>query len=135
MFVQVVEVGMGTGPSLQYYARAEVGSIIGVEPNLAMHPVAREEATRWGVDHKLRLVAGFAERLPLPDASVDVVVATMLLCTVKDMDATMREFERVLRPGGRYVFIEHIAAPPGSALRVMQNMFDPLQVVRSSIYP
>jgi ubiquinone/menaquinone biosynthesis C-methylase UbiE len=75
--------------------------VIGVEPNLAMHPMAASAAERYGLD--LRLVAGFAEALPLEDSSVDVVVGTMLMCSVSDMVASAREILRVLRPGERPV--------------------------------
>jgi len=146
---KVVEVGMGTGPSLSYYARADVASVVGVEPNLAMHQVqecwrtmaplpqqdsnleltvARAEAERCGVANRLQIVPGFAESLPLDDECADVIVATMLMCSVKDMKKTMGEFHRVLKPGGKYIFIEHIAAPHGSALSALQTVFDPLQV-------
>jgi len=101
---KVVEVGMGTGPSLSYYARADVASVVGVEPNLAMHQVqecwrtmaplpqqdsnleltvARAEAERCGVANRLQIVPGFAESLPLDDECADVIVATMLMCSVK----------------------------------------------------
>eukprot|EP00873_Tetraselmis_striata_P036306 jgi/Tetstr1/456570/TSEL_043290.t1 len=117
---------LGTGPSLAYYKEAGVQRVVGVEPNLAMHPLAAAEAERLGLP--LELVAGFAEALPLGEGSVDVVVGTMLLCSVGDVAASTREIRRVLRPGGRYVFMEHVAAPSGSALRAAQHLFDPLQV-------
>jgi len=121
----LAEVGLGAAPSLGYYAAAGVKQVIGVEPNLAMHPMAASAAERYGLD--LRLVAGFAEALPLEDSSVDVVVGTMLMCSVSDMVASAREILRVLRPGGRYVYVEHVAAPPLTTLRAMQTLFDPLQ--------
>ena len=123
--------GIGTGPSLRYFADAGVSRVVGVEPNLAMHPIALEEARLCGLDtadrSRLELVGAFAEELPLPSASFDVVVATMVMCSVRDVEAAAREIHRILRPGGRYLFIEHVAAPRGSVLRGLQAFYDPLQ--------
>ena len=51
----------------------------------------------------------------------------MLLCSVSNVEASVAEIQRVLKPGGKYVFVEHISAPRGSVLRAMQTVFDPLQ--------
>ena len=59
---------------------------------------------------QLEVLAQGAERLPFPDASVDVVIATLVLCTVGDPDAVLAEVHRVLRPGGTFRFVEHVAA-------------------------
>ncbi|MPZ86267.1 MAG: methyltransferase domain-containing protein [Actinophytocola sp.] len=67
------------------------------------------------------VLAGRAERLSLPDGSVDAAVATFVLCSVTDQRAALAELFRVLRPGGRYVFAEHVAARPGTWLRRGQN--------------
>jgi ubiquinone/menaquinone biosynthesis C-methylase UbiE len=127
----VVEVGLGSGPSIPFYSSLGVNSLVGVEPNLAMHDMARQAARDcefWdGVSSRLKIVPGFAENIPLADCSADVVVCTMLLCSVLDVAASVAEIKRVLRPGGRFVFLEHVAAPRGSILRAMQTIFDPLQ--------
>lgn len=73
----VAEVGLGAGPNLRYYARGT--AVVGVEPNEAMAQYARQAAD--AADVALDLRAGVAEALPLADASVDAVVATLLLCT------------------------------------------------------
>jgi ubiquinone/menaquinone biosynthesis C-methylase UbiE len=57
---------------------------------------------------------------------VDAVVSTLVLCSVHDLDASLAEIRRVLKPGGRFVFIEHVAAREGSALRRVQNWVRPL---------
>ena len=62
-----------------------------------------------------------AESLPLASSSVDTVVSTLVLCTVPDADAALAEIVRVLRPGGRLLFLEHVHAPEGSALRRWQD--------------
>lgn len=62
-----------------------------------------------------------AERLDLPDTSVDAVISGLVLCTVADPAGVVAEVQRVLRPGGRYALLEHVAAPEGTALRRMQR--------------
>ena len=119
----IVEVGMGPGPSLPLFQEAGVRSVRGIEPNVEMHPLATARAVRCGLQ-RLQLSTGVAEELPLPDDSCDVLVATMLMCSVSSPQRALREFARVLRPGGRYIFIEHVAAPAGSALRGLQGALD-----------
>ncbi|THG12701.1 hypothetical protein TEA_026828 [Camellia sinensis var. sinensis] len=67
------------------------------------------------------------EALPLSDASVDVVVGTLVLCSVKDINMTLKEVMRVLKPGGLFLFVEHVAAKDGTILRFVQGILDPLQ--------
>jgi SAM-dependent methyltransferase len=73
-----------------------------------------------------RVVAGWAEEIPLLSASVDVVLSTAVLCSVDDLGVVLAEIRRVLRPGGRFVFLEHVAAPRGSGLRRLQRMIAPI---------
>lgn len=114
----VVELGAGTGANLRYMPAGT--RLIAVEPNPAMHRRLRERAARAGVD--LELHATVAERLDLPDASADMVISSLVLCTVPDPGAVVAEVRRVLRPGGRYAFLEHVAAPEGAALRRLQRV-------------
>jgi SAM-dependent methyltransferase len=118
----VLEIGPGAGPNLRYYPPD--ATWIGVEPNLHMHPYLRQEAGRLG--RAITIETGTADRLPAPDASVDAVVSTLVLCSVPDQAATLAEIRRVLKPGGRFLFIEHVAAPPGSRLRRIQGLIRPL---------
>jgi len=127
---RVLEIGIGAGPNLPYYG-SRAGAIVAVEPNGAMDEYTVETAARAGVVRsKLTLVRGKAEALPLPDASLDVVVGTLVLCSVDDVAASLREVRRVLKPGGKYLFMEHVAAPAEFAvLGAAQTVFDPLQQV------
>jgi ubiquinone/menaquinone biosynthesis C-methylase UbiE len=65
-------------------------------------------------------LAASAQRLPFADESVDVVLSTLVLCSVPDPAAALAEVRRVLRPRGRFVFVEHVAAPPRTMLRRAQ---------------
>jgi SAM-dependent methyltransferase len=114
----VVEIGPGTGANLRYYRPGT--RLVAVEPNPHMHPALRAAAARRGIDLEVRAVG--AEATGLPDASVDAVVSTLVLCTVPDPAAAVAEVRRILRPGGRFVVVEHVAAPPGTALAAAQRM-------------
>jgi ubiquinone/menaquinone biosynthesis C-methylase UbiE len=118
----VVELGPGTGANLRYY-RPDV-RWIGVEPNLYMHQYLRRRADGLGMNADLRV--GLAEALDLPEASADAVVSTLVLCSVDDVAETLREVQRVLKPGGRFVFIEHVAAPRGTPMRRAQQLIRPV---------
>jgi SAM-dependent methyltransferase len=113
----VLELGPGWGAGLAHYA-PDV-RWIGVEPDAAHRAHLRLVAAR--LDRPVRLLPGRAERLDLPDASVDAAVATFVLCSVTDQRAALAELLRVLRPGGRFVFAEHVAAPSGTWLRRAQH--------------
>lgn len=113
---QILELGPGAGANFRYYPKGS--HVVAVEPNLHAHPVLVREARRSALN--LTIVSGEAERLPLASASVNVVVGTLLLCSVRDPEAVLREICRVLRPDGRFLGIEHVAAPAGSMIRGWQ---------------
>ena len=119
----VLEIGPGTGVNLRYLASANV-RWIGVEPNPFMHTYLREAAGRLGIPVELQ--TGTAEALPVAADSVDVVISTLVLCCVPNQQQSLREVLRVLKPGGKLVFIEHVAGPDGSWLRFVQNLVTPV---------
>jgi ubiquinone/menaquinone biosynthesis C-methylase UbiE len=104
---RVVEIGAGTGLNVAHYPDG-VAELVLVEPEPAMR---RRLARRLqGQARVAQIVDAPAERLPLPDASVDTVVSTLVLCTVDEPEHTLREIARVLRPDGQLLFIEHVRA-------------------------
>jgi len=119
---RVLEIGPGAGTNLAYLAPDT--EWIGIEPNEYMHPHIRRRADELG--RAIDLHAAPAEGLDVPDGSVDAVIGTLVLCSVHDPQRVLNEICRVLRPGGQYVFIEHIASPPGSARRRMQDLTQPV---------
>jgi ubiquinone/menaquinone biosynthesis C-methylase UbiE len=118
----VVEIGPGTGTNLRFLSRQV--RWIGIEPSAYMHEYLHAEALRLNFPVDIR--AGSADNMPLPDASVDAVISTLVLCSVPDLDKTLNEIHRVLKPGGRLLFIEHVAAEPGTLLRGTQKAVKPL---------
>jgi SAM-dependent methyltransferase len=101
----VVEIGAGTGLNLAHYPEA-VTELVLTEPEPGMRRKIARSLKRQG--RVARVVDAPADRLPMADASVDTVVSTLVLCTVPDPDAALREIARVLRPGGQVLFIEHV---------------------------
>jgi ubiquinone/menaquinone biosynthesis C-methylase UbiE len=110
---RVLEIGAGTGANLPFYGSA-VSELVVSEPE---EPMARRLARNIGRHHaRARLIRSPADGLPLEPQSFDYVVSTLVLCTVRDPQSALTEVRRVLRPGGRLLFIEHVRSPdPGLA--------------------
>ena len=105
---RVVEIGPGTGANMSCYRKVKGVSWLGVEPNHASLRTAQGEA------------------LPLLDASADAVVATYMLCSVESPSRVLSEVLRVLRPGGEFIFFEHVAAPRGTRTWWAQKLSKPI---------
>ncbi|WP_114313923.1 class I SAM-dependent methyltransferase [Thermus caldifontis] len=119
---KVLEIGPGTGINLAYMPDGVYW--LGLEPNPYFHPHLKRALKLKGLPGEILL--GQAEAIPLPEGSVDTVVATLVLCSVGEPRRALAEILRVLRPGGRFVFLEHVAAPQGSRLRRAQDLLCPL---------
>jgi SAM-dependent methyltransferase len=104
---RILEVGAGNGLNFPHYP-AGVTEALAVEPEPYLRRQALAAAREAPVP--IRVVAGTAEALPVPDASFDAVVASLVLCTVADPDQALAEAHRVLRPGGTLRFYEHVRA-------------------------
>ena len=118
---RVLEIGPGAGANIPLYP--ENTTIIGVEPNRFMFRYLREEARESR--RTLHIVNGRAEALGLRNDSVDAIVCTHVLCSVDDLETALRELLRVLKPGGLFVFLEHVAAPRATGLRFFQRILRP----------
>lgn len=115
---QVVELGPGTGANMKYFRPGT--HLVAIEPNPHMHPALARTAAARGVTLEVRATG--AEATGLPSASVDAVVCTLVLCTVPDPAAALAEVRRILRPGGRLLLLEHVAAPRGTHLARLQRL-------------
>lgn len=118
----VLEVGAGEGANFDVLDDSI--EWIGLEPNPNDTAALRRNARRHG--HRRPPIVATCEAIPLEDASVDAVLATLVLCSVDDQALALAEIARVLRPGGSFVFVEHVAAPRRTLLRGAQRAFTPL---------
>jgi ubiquinone/menaquinone biosynthesis C-methylase UbiE len=117
----VLEIGAGTGANLAHYDSVE--SLVFTEPEPAMlrrlQRKAHEQAPR------AEIVPAPAEDMPFEDDSFDTVVSTLVLCGVEDQARSLREIHRVLRPGGRLLFLEHVRSDDPGLAR-LQDRITPL---------
>jgi ubiquinone/menaquinone biosynthesis C-methylase UbiE len=98
-----IEIGAGTGANLAHFPPA-VTRLCLVEPD----PSMRKRLHRRASGRQVEIVDAPAEALPFPDSSFDTAVVTFALCSVADLDTALAEIARVLRPGGRLLFLEHV---------------------------
>jgi ubiquinone/menaquinone biosynthesis C-methylase UbiE len=117
----VVEIGAGTGANFEHYRQA--ARVAAFEPDAYMMRRAEEKLATLGA-HNIMLRQAPGESLPVSDGSCDVVVSTLVLCTVRDVARTLAEIRRVLRPGGELRFVEHIRAE--GALGIFQDAVRPV---------
>ncbi len=119
----VLEIAIGTGRTLPFYR--EKSTVIGLDLSAGMLERARSRARQSRA--RVWLVRGDAQRLPLRDESVDCVVSLLSLCTIPDHRRALGEAQRVLRPAGRLVLVEHVRSP-SPVIRAIQRALDPLTV-------
>lgn len=119
----VLEIGFGSGHNATFYDPERVERLVALEPSAPMRRRAQKRvaALKFPFDW-LDLEA---EEIPLEAASVDTVVSTFTLCTIPDVARALRGVRRVLKPGGRLLFLEHGAAPDADVRR-FQNRLEPL---------
>ncbi|MGH7779639.1 MAG: class I SAM-dependent methyltransferase [Candidatus Binataceae bacterium] len=118
---RVLEVGFGNGLNFRYYPRG--ARVAGIEPDWEM--LRRSIPRARSVVAKIDPIAGDGQKLPFRDATFDAAVACLVLCTIPDESAALVEISRVLKPGGKLYFVEHVRAP-GRVLAMIQDMIDPL---------
>jgi ubiquinone/menaquinone biosynthesis C-methylase UbiE len=119
---RVLEIGAGTGLNLGHYPDA-VDELVLTEPSAPMADLLEQRRSTLGCS--ARIVAAPAEALPIDDGSCDTVVSSLVLCTVVDPDAAMAEIRRVLRPGGRLLFCEHVRADSRRLARWQDRLAGP----------
>jgi ubiquinone/menaquinone biosynthesis C-methylase UbiE len=119
----VLEVAIGTGRNLPYYPDGV--RLSGIDLSARMLGIARTRAA--GLAREADLRAGDAQALPWPDASFDTVLCTLGLCAIPDERRAISEMVRVLRPGGRLLLVDHVAAGP-AVLRAVQWLYERLTI-------
>ena len=100
----ILEIGGGTGANLKYFNQSS--SLTFVEPNPFMSEILIKHAHKLNKD--INIISAEGESIPFPDSSFDTVITTLTLCMVKNMEQVMSEIHRVLKPGGQFLFYEHV---------------------------
>jgi len=119
---RVLEIGIGAGANLPLYPPA-VKEILAVEPSAKLIKMARRAAAHCAVSPIF--VEGSAESIPLDSRRVDTVVMTWTLCSIPEAAQALREIRRVLKPGGRLLFVEHGESPDPGVKR-WQDRLNPI---------
>lgn len=119
----VFELGCGGGLNQQFYDPRRLASLSGIDPSPALLAAARARAEAAG--HRCTLRDGVGEAIPFPASAFDTAVCTYTLCSVDDPAQVLRELYRVIRPGGRLLFLEHGRAPDAAVQR-WQRRIEPL---------
>ena len=117
----VLEIGSGTAVNLEYYPNT-VSRLVLSEPNPYMQQNLRHKVFKRITN--IEIVDDKAESLSFADASFDAVVSTLVLCSVSDLEQSLAEMYRVLKPNGIFVFIEHVAANKNSRRYLWQHRLD-----------
>jgi ubiquinone/menaquinone biosynthesis C-methylase UbiE len=128
----VIEIGAGTGANVEHYPDA-VSRLVLTEPDRHMRAKLVEKLDASG--RSAEVVGAGAQSLPFEDGTFDAAVVTLVLCTVPDPAAGVREIRRVLRPGGRLLFVEHVRSEHARTARV-QDLIRPLwKVIGRGCHP
>lgn len=120
---RVLEVGFGSGLNLPYYPDA-VTHLYALDPSQLGRRLAEKRIQH--ASFPVEFVELEGNRFALPDHSVDAVVSTWTVCTIPDPEAALKEIRRVLRPDGKYYFLEHGLSPDRRVAR-LQNLWNPIQ--------
>jgi len=120
---RVLEVGFGSGLNLPHFSH-RVSHLYALDPSLLGRRLAAQRIQK--VSFPVEFVELEGPRIALPDRSVDAVVSTWTVCTIPDPVAALKEIRRVLKPEGRYTFLEHGRSPDRRVAR-LQNLWNPIQ--------
>lgn len=118
----VLEIGAGTGANLPHYPTA-VRRLVLAEPDAGMRARLKRKV---GERPDVTVIDATAESIPLPDKAFDIVVSTLVLCSVDSPGRSLGEVWRLLRPGGRLLFLEHVAAEGRPGRLRWQRLLEPV---------
>lgn len=129
---RVIEIGAGTGANLPHYPEG-LTELVLTEPSEAMLTRLRRRATACG--HGGSVMRAQAQSLPFHDGVFDTAVATVVLCSVPNQAEALREVRRVLRPGGQFLFAEHVRSPDPRRARWQDRLERPWSVIADGCHP
>ncbi|GAA6133671.1 class I SAM-dependent methyltransferase [Oceaniserpentilla sp. 4NH20-0058] len=120
----ILEIGAGTGASLELYPKTDGLHITLSEPDKNMRAQLEEKITSKKLSN-VSVLPCPSESISSDDNSYDYVFASLVCCSVNDVNASLKEIKRVLKPDGKFIFLEHVAAESGSNRRKWQNRLNP----------
>jgi ubiquinone/menaquinone biosynthesis C-methylase UbiE len=118
----VLEIGAGTGSNLDFYPDTLLTLVLSEPDKHMRRQIKKKIATS---QHDVSVTAGTAENISAESESYDFVVTSLVCCSVTHLDTALLEIKRVLRPEGRLIFLEHVAATEGTKRRRWQNLINP----------
>ncbi|XP_076369610.1 thiol S-methyltransferase TMT1B-like isoform X3 [Tachypleus tridentatus] len=128
--IRILEIGAAHGCNLEFYPNNS--RFIGVDPNphfsFYFHKAHNLKKNRHVVVEQL-LCCGAEDMKDIPDNSVDTVTSTYVMCSVTSIQETLKEILRVLTPGGKYYFFEHVVFPKETWRKMIQEKFEPIWTV------
>uniref|UniRef100_A0A7V2ZLU4 Class I SAM-dependent methyltransferase n=1 Tax=Ignavibacterium album TaxID=591197 RepID=A0A7V2ZLU4_9BACT len=120
---KILEIGFGTGINLKFYPE-NVKHIIGIDANEGMLKQAEQKISQSKI--KIEIIHQSSESLQFEDESIDAVLSTYTLCSIKNVNSALKEIYRVLKPGGKYYFLEHGLAD-NPLTQKLQHLLNPIQ--------
>lgn len=112
----VLEIGFGSGPNIPYYKN--VTKLYALEPSKELYNLGKENISQ--AKFPIEYLNASAEKIPLVDNSVDSVVSTWTLCSIPHPEIALQEIRRVLKPNGKFIFIEHGKSPENLAFKIQK---------------
>ena len=127
---RVLEVGFGSGMNVPYYS-ADIEHLFGLEPSAKLLNIAEERisAAQFSID----TINCGAEDIPLETGSIDTIVTTWTLCSIPLIEVALQEMRRVLKPGGRLLFLEHGKAPDEKVARLQRRLTPVFKILAGCI--
>ena len=120
---KILEIGIGSGINIPFYNKANVEKIYGLDPSEELNNIAQKKAINNNVE--IDFLLNGAEEIPLPSNSMDTILITYTLCTIQDLESSLKEIKRVMKDDGVMLFCEHGIAPDENVMK-WQNRVNPL---------
>ena len=120
---KILEIGIGSGINIPFYNKANVEKIYGLDPSEELNNIAQKKAINNNL--KIDFLLNGAEEIPLPSNSMDTILITYTLCTIQDLESSLKEIRRVMKDDAVMLFCEHGIAPDENVIK-WQNRINPL---------
>lgn len=118
--IRILEIGVGTGANFRYFP--ETCQFLALDPNPEFENLVKENLSKFpGIHLEQRLICGAEHIVGVENGSVDVVIATAVFCNVKDVNAVFNEIKRILVPGGKFYYMDHVAHDRGTMKRFLED--------------